>query len=65
LTQELKDKIKRLQKDVVQKEAKQKRVQFLKFDLVALDEFVKCDIDAMKANFEVALSYSIIFCREY
>jgi ATP-dependent DNA ligase len=33
----LKDKIKRRQKDVTQKEAKQIRVQFLLFDIVALD----------------------------
>ncbi len=28
---------------------------------MALDGSVKCDLDAMKANCEVALSYSIIF----
>jgi hypothetical protein len=61
LTQELKEKIKRLQKDVVQKEAKQKKVQFFKFDIVALDRSVKCDLDVMKVKFEFVLSYYIIF----
>jgi hypothetical protein len=57
----LKEKIKRLQKDVAQKEAKQRRDQLLLFYLVALDGYVKCDFDVVKVDFEIALNSYIIF----
>ncbi len=47
--------------DVTQKEAKQRRVRLFLFDLMALDGFVKCDFDAVKTDFEIALSSFIIF----
>jgi hypothetical protein len=60
-TQELKEKIKRLQKNVAQKEAKQRRVRLFLFDPMALDGSIKCDFDVVKVDFEIALSSSIIF----
>ncbi len=59
----MKEKIKRLQKDVTHKEVKHRRVQLLLDDVVALDGSTKCDLDAITVDLKAALGFSMIFVK--